>query len=208
MGEFVPWMQKQVTFRKSGTKDADKFLEGQLVRWTVLPREIGQKAAEYPAVAYDPSRRLVLIEAQVVFLNKAGGQIESIFLEDGGKRRYVPPDGLFRDYWGRAVPHAYSEVDRYFVEPLCGSLLRKYLPFTPVAAQSAPAPVHAMIRPKEEVVGGIGFYVPEGARGLQLTITALMQIEETVLGGAGGMRTKQTREQLRLKVGDVPAGPG
>jgi len=210
MSEFVPWLKNQVQFKNSGYKDVDKYLEGQLHRWTVMSREVGQKAGEYPAIVYDSSRRLVVLEASVAFTNKAGGQIDSIYLEDGSKRRFNPPDCVNRDYWGRIYQYSYSEADRYFVESLCGNTLRKYLSYVPLPSTVSPAPsapIHAMIRQKEGVRGGVGIFVPEGTRGLNLVITALMQVEESVIGGPGGIRVKQTHESLRLKVGDVPAGP-
>ncbi len=203
--EFVPWMVKQIKFRNSGHRDVCKFMEGQLVRWTVLSREIGQRAIEFPIVNYDVSKRLLVLEAKVVFTNKAGGILIDSWLEDSEKRRFVHPNALYADYWRRLYTYNYSEVDRYFVEPLTGSTLRRNILLTGGAASRSQTALS--LQPGHEICGGLGFFVPEGARNLVLHLSAIVHVEKTVIGGTGGQTMERTEETIRLKIGDIPTGP-
>jgi hypothetical protein len=232
MNEFVPWMKKSVKFRSSGRRAVDKYMEGVLNRWAVMSREVGQRALSYPAVMYDSTKRLVLVEATVVLTNKSGGYLLDAWLEDKEKRRYDPKEPYFQSYWGRLYQFKYSEVDRYFVEPICGSTLSKYLykptllimsrgttTLSPVVISRAVSSVS--LKGGQKLRAGLGFYVPDGASNLVLHITSKLKISQTVLGGGhtgtrgrfrrpdsdsqSGVKEKEINESIQLKVGSLPS---
>jgi hypothetical protein len=179
-------------------------MEGKLVRWAVMSREVGQRAVENPIINYDVSKRLVVLEAKVIFTNKAGGMLVDAWLEDSEKRRYIHPNALYADYWRQMYRCSYSEVDRYFVEPLLGTSMRKSLLLA--GGYTSTSQNALSLRAGQELCAGLGFYVPEGTRNLILNISSKVDVEKTIIGGMGGVRVDKTEETIQLKVGDIPAG--
>ncbi len=202
MKEFVPYVLKHARFRTLNSRGADKHMEGVLNRYAVMSRDIGQRALLYPTVGYESGKRLVVIETTVVFTNKRGGGITDAWLEDSARRRHPLPTPRYGHHWRNLFRYSYSEVDRYFVEPLCGGTLRKYISYPYVGGSRVPDAAFAQ-KQNQEARAGLGFFVPENARSLYLRIAAVVPVEKTVVGGNIARTVSLTQELLTFKLGDI-----